>query len=272
MVPRKKILVYAWRAKGAIYDLIELDNGSLVAAANFGGGNFISIYRYDDDEDRYVSFKDIKCDFSSISALVKLDNNRFISGAMDNIITIWVEKDGSYIKEKQIELKEAEKYDCIYGFIKLSNGNYISTGLSKVKLIDGTSFEYKKIEDFGEPSCLLESSKNIVWVGNSPGSILIVDLELKKLKEIKAHKLQINKFLEFNGFMISASTDFKMKIWDQTSFDCLETIKGYGETTAICLFNEKCLITAQGIPQVDFDEELYDYDEEDLVQFLVFYE
>ena len=25
--PEKKMLVYAWRAKGAIYDLIQLDNG-----------------------------------------------------------------------------------------------------------------------------------------------------------------------------------------------------------------------------------------------------
>ena len=133
---------------------------------------------------------------------------------MDNIITIWAEADGSYIKEKEIELKEAEKYDCIYSLIKLSKGNYIATGLTKVKLIEGTSFEYKKTENFGEPSCSLENSKKNIWIGNSPGCILIVDLELKKLKEIKAHKLQINKFLEFNGFMISASTDFKMKIWD----------------------------------------------------------
>jgi len=80
---------------------------------------------------------------------------------MDNIITIWAEADGSYIKEKEIELKEAEKYDCIYSLIKLSNGNYIATGLSKVKLIEGTSFEYKKTENFGEPSCLLENSKKI---------------------------------------------------------------------------------------------------------------
>ena len=103
---------------------------------------------------------------------------------MDNIIIFWTKTDDSYIKEKEIKLKEAEKYDCIYSFIKLSTGNYISTGLVKVKLIDGTSFEYKKIEDFGEPSCLLETSKKNVWVGNSPGCILIVDLELKKLKEI----------------------------------------------------------------------------------------
>ena len=78
--------------------------------------------------------------------------------------------------------------------------------------------------------------------------------------------------MEFNDFIISASTDFKMKIWDPISFECLQTIKEHGETTAICLFNEKCLITAQGIPQVDFDEELYDYDEDDLLHFLVFYE
>lgn len=271
--PEKKKLVYAWRAKGSIYDLIELDNGDLVAAATTGGGNFISIYRYDKDKERYKSFKDIECDASNmLSSLIKLDNNKFILGTMDNIISFWTEKEDFYFKEKEVKLKDTEKYDCIYSIIKLSNGNYISTGLTKVKLIEGSSFEYKKTEDFGEPSCLFENSKKTVWVGNSPGYIFIADLELKKLKEIKAHKMQINKFLEFNGFMISASTDFKMKIWDPTSFECLQTIKGYGETTAICLFNEKCLITAQGIPQIDFDEEMYDYDEDDLLQFLVFYE
>ena len=111
-----------------------------------------------------------------------------------------------------------------------------------------------------------------VWVGNSPGEIAVFDLELNRLKEIKAHRMQINKFLEYNGVMISTSTDFNMKIWEPTKFELLRTIKGYGEITAICLFNEKCLITAQGIPQVDFDEEYRDYDEDDLLQFLVFYE
>lgn len=270
--PEKKLLVNAWRTKGAIYDLIELDNGDLVAAANLGSENYISIYRYDEDEDKYESFKDIECGDSMISSIVKLENNKFISGSMNNTIKFWTEKDGSYIKEKEIQLKETEKYDCIYSLIKLSNGNYIATGFTKVKLIGASSNQYEKTVDFGEPSCLYENSKRNVWVGNSPGNLLVVDLELNKLKEIKAHKLQVNKFLEFNGFMISASTDFNMKIWDPNSFECLQTIKGYGETTAICLFNDKSLITAQGIPQIDFDENDYDYDEDDLLQFLVFYE
>ena len=272
MVSRKKLLVNAWRAKGGVYDLIELDNGDLVAAANLGSENYISIYRYDDDKDEYISFKDIESDDSMITSLVKLENNKFISGSMDNTIKFWTEKDGSYVNEKEVELKETEKYDCIYSLIKLFNGNYIATGLTKVKLIGASSLQYEKNVDFAEPSCLFENSKKNVWVGNSPGIILVVDLELNKLKGFKAHQLQINKFLEFNGFMISASTDFKMKIWDPSSFECLHTIKGYGENTAICLFNEKCLVTAQGIPQVDFDEEKYDYDEDDLLQFLVFYE
>ena len=44
---------------------------------------------------------------------------------------------------------------------------------------------------------------------------------------------------------------------------------GIGEITAICLFDEKCLMSAQGIPQT---EDIEDYDEDDLLQFLVFYE
>jgi hypothetical protein len=273
--PEKKILVNAWRAKGAIYDLIELDNGDLVACAN--GNNFktwISIYRYNDDEDRYESFKEIKMDddISLLSSLVKLENNKFILATMENSIIFWAEKDKSYIKEKEVKLKEVEKYDCIYSFIKLSNGSYMATGFSKVKLIGASSLECDKKEDFDQPSCMLENSIKNVWVGNSPGEIAVFDLELNKLKEIKAHRMQINKFLEYNGVMISTSTDFNMKIWEPTKFELLQTIKGYGEITAICLFNEKCLITAQGIPQVDFDEEYRDYDEDDLLQFLVFYE
>jgi WD40 repeat protein len=272
--PEKKILVNAWRAKGAIYDLIELDNGDLVACANGNNfKNYISIYRYSDDEDKYESFKDIKIEEGSmLTALVKLEKNKFILATMDNSISFWSEKDGSYIKEKEVALKEVEKYDCIYSFIKLSNGNFMATGLSKVKLIGASSLECEKNEDFGEPSCILENSRKNVWVGNSPGCIVVFDLELKKLKEIEAHKMQVNKFLEYNGVMISASTDFNMKFWEPTTFDLLQTVQGYGEMTAICLFNENCLITAQGIPQVDFDEELRDYDEEDLLQFLVFYE
>lgn len=114
MVSRKKLLVNAWRAKGGVYDLIELDNGDLVAAANLGSENYISIYRYDDDKDEYISFKDIESDDSMITSLVKLENNKFISGSMDNTIKFWTEKDGSYVNEKEVELKETEKYDCIY--------------------------------------------------------------------------------------------------------------------------------------------------------------
>ena len=272
--PEKKTLVNAWRAKGAIYDLIELDNGDLVACANGNNfKNFISIYRYSNDEDKYESFKDIKIEEGSmLTALVKLENNKFILATMDNSISFWSEKDGSYIKEKEVTLKEVEKYDCIYGFIKLSNGNFMATGLTKVKLIGASSLECEKNENFGEPSCIFENSRKNIWVGNSPGCIVVFDLELNKLKEISAHRMQVNKFLEYNGVMISASTDFNMKFWEPTTFDLLQTVQGYGEMTAICLFNEKCLITAQGIPQVDFDEDLRDYDEEDLLQFLVFYE
>ena len=95
-------------AKGAIYDLIELDNGDLVACAN--GNNFktwISIYRYNDDEDRYELFKEIKMDddISLLSSLVKLENNKFILATMENSIIFWAEKDKSYIKEKEVKLK-----------------------------------------------------------------------------------------------------------------------------------------------------------------------
>ena len=42
-----------------------------------------------------------------------------------------------------------------------------------------------------------------------------------------------------------------MKIWDMNTYECLNTIDGYGEITAISLINENCLVTAQGIPQVE---------------------
>ena len=46
-------------------------------------------------------------------------------------------------------------------------------------------------------------------------------------------------------------SDFKMKIWDMNTYECLNTIDGYGEITAISLINENCLVTSQGIPQVE---------------------
>ena len=180
-----------------------------------------------------------------------------------------MEENDSYKKDKEIKLEDKEEDDCIYAIIKISNGNFISTGFSFVKLINSVTIKSEKDINFSQPSCLYEDSEKNIWVGNSPGSILVVDSELNKLKETQAHKLQINKFLEFNNHIISASTDFTMKIWDINSFECLDTIKGYGEITAICLINEGCLVTAQGIPQTD---DIEYYDEEDLLQFLVFYE
>ena len=189
---------------------------------------------------------------------------------MENNIVFWkLEENDSYKKDKEIKLEDKEEDDCIYAIIKISNGNFISTGFSFVKLINSVTIKSEKDINFSQPSCLYEDSEKNIWVGNSPGSILVVDSEFNKLKETQAHKLQINKFLEFNNHIISASTDFTMKIWDINSFECLDTIKGYGEITAICLINEGCLVTAQGIPQTD---DIEYYDEEDLLQFLVFYE
>jgi len=180
------------------------------------------------------------------------------------------EKSDTYKQEKKIKLESKDEDDCIYCIIKISNGNFISTGLSYVKLINSESFKLIKDIYFSQPSCLYEDSKKNIWVGNSPGSILILDSELNKIKVLEnIHKLQINKFVEFENHIISASTDFKMKVWDINTYECLDTIEGYGEITAISIINENCLVTAQGIPQTD-DKEYYD--EEDLLQFLVYYE
>lgn len=268
--PDKKKMIQAWRAKGMVTDLLELDNNDLIASCNGNNfENYISAYKYYNNEHTYKCINNISCN-SMLSALVKIDDNKFICGTMDNTLIIFFkENNGSYKMEKNIKLEEKEDSDCIYSLIKLSNGNFISTGFSLIKLIDSSSFKIEKAIDFSEPSCLYEDSKKHIWTGNSPGNIIIIDSELNKLKTINAHKFQINKFTEFNNNIISASTDFKMKIWNINSFECLQTINGYGEVTALCLFSEGCLVTVQGIPQTD---DIEDYDESDLLQFLVFYE
>ena len=189
---------------------------------------------------------------------------------MDNTIGFFTEEEnGSYKKEKEIKLKPKDDSDCIYSLIKISNGNFIATGFDLVKLLNSEANKVEKDIIFSQPSCSFEDSQKHIWIGNSPGSILIIDSELNKLKEMKAHNLQINKFTEFNNCIISASTDFKMKIWDINTYEYLNTIDGYGEITAISLINEICLVTAQGIPQVEDNKH---YKEKDLLQFLVYYE
>lgn len=146
--PDKKILIQAWRAKGMVSDLIEIDNKDLIAGAQ-GNVNCISIYKYNDDEDRYKSFDFIDSKDAMISSLVKLDNNNFIYGTMDNTLVFYnSESNGSYIKEKEVELEQKEKYDCIYSLIKLSNGNYASTGLTIIKLINSSLLKFKKCSIF----------------------------------------------------------------------------------------------------------------------------
>ena len=46
--PNKKIIVQAWRSKGGVWDLIELDNEDLIAICN--QENYISVYKYDEDD------------------------------------------------------------------------------------------------------------------------------------------------------------------------------------------------------------------------------
>ena len=268
--PETKEFVQAWRAKGAVYDLIELDNNDLIACC-FENGNYISIYKFDDeDEFIYENFDDIECEGSIISALVKLDKNKFLYGTMDNTIVFWTEEEnGGYKKEKEIKLESKGDMDCIYSLIKISNGNFIATGFDLVKLINSEVTKVEKDIEFSQPSCSFEDSQKHIWIGNSPGSILVIDSDLNKLKEMKVHDSQINKFSEFDNHIISASTDFKMKVWDLNTYECLHTIEGYGEITAISLINENCLVTAQGIPQVEGTKH---YKEKDLLQFLVYYE
>ena len=267
--PETKEIIQGFRSKGMVYDLIELDNGDMIACC-CEDGNYISVYRYEGEDDLvYENYEDIECEGSMLSALVKLDKNKFLCGTMHNTITFWTEEDDSYKKEKEVKLESKDDFDCIYSLIKISNGNYIATAFEFVKLINSESIKVEKDIKFSQPSCSFEDSKKHIWIGNSPGSILVIDSDLNKLKETEAHNLQINKFVEFDNHIISASTDFTMKIWDLNTYECLDTINGYGEITAISLINEKCLVTAQGIPQVD---DIKHYKEKDLLQFLVYYE
>ena len=271
--PKSKEILQGWRANGMVYDLIELDNEDLISCCSENGESSISIHRFDKEEQlMYENINDIECEDSIISCLVKLDNDKFLYGSMDNNIIFFTkdEKTDSYKEEKKIKLEEKDENDCIYSMIKISNGNFISTGFTYVKLINSESMKSTKDIYFSQPSCLYEDSKKNIWVGNSPGSILVIDSELNKVKEISyTHGLQINKFVEFDNRVISASTDFTMKVWDINTHECLDTIEGYGEITAISLINENCLVTAQGIPQKGNKEH---YKEKDLLRFLVYYE
>ena len=122
---------------------------------------------------------------------------------MDNTIVFWTEEEnGSYKKEKEIKLKPKDDSDCIYSLIKISNGNFIATGFDLIKLLNSEANKVEKDVIFSQPSCSFEDSQKHIWIGNSPGSILVIDSELNKLKEMKAHNLQINKFTEFNNRII----------------------------------------------------------------------
>ena len=269
--PKTKELIQGWRANGMVYDMIELDNEDLVTCCNENGESSISIHRFEyKKENMFSNIYDIECDDSIISALVKLDNNKFLYGSMgNNIVFFSKDENDLYKEEKKITLESKNDTDCIYSLIKISNNNFISTGFTYIKLINSDSMKSVKDIYFSQPSCSFEDSKKNIWVGNSPGAILVIDSELNKIKEEYAHKLQINKFVEFDNKIISASTDFTMKVWDINTYECLDTIEGVGEITAISLINENCLVTAQGIPQVGNKE---NYKEKDLLQFLVYYE
>lgn len=246
-----------------------MDNSNLISACSENGDNIISVYEYNKDEDSYENIKDFEVEATMLSALVKLDKNKFLCGTMDNTIEVYNEDgEGLYKLEKEVKLPEKDDFDCIYALIKISNGNFISTGFDLVKLIN-PDFQVIKDITFSQPSCLFEDSKKKIWIGNSPGSILVVDSELNKIREILAHDLQINKFVEFEKYIISASTDFTMKIWDLNSYECVNTIEGFGEITAVSLLEDGSLVSAQGIPPVEKGKH---YKEKDLLQYLVFYE
>lgn len=68
-------MVQAWRAKGMVTDLLELDNNDLIACCNGNNfENYITAYEYDNKEHIYKSINNINCE-TMLSTLVKVDNN-----------------------------------------------------------------------------------------------------------------------------------------------------------------------------------------------------
>lgn len=90
---------------------------------------------------------------------------------MDNTIDVYnSDGEGLYKFEKEVKLPEKDDFDCIYALIKITNGNFISTGFDLVKLIN-PDFQVIKDITFSQPSCLFEDSKKKFGLEIPPGHI-----------------------------------------------------------------------------------------------------
>lgn len=87
-------------------------------------------------------------------------------------------------------------------------------------------------------ACL--SSQQIAF-GLKSGSILLMDLEGKLLKYAPRHAARINDLAFSDKFLISASSDNSMRIWDRIRFNCLHDIRHLTPVQAIAVHGNEVI-------------------------------
>lgn len=159
----------------------------------------------------------------SINCLEKIGNNQFISGSSDNSIKFW-----------NLDDAEFKPYDCLnkytgsVGYLLLLKDNRLCTTTTSENWIK--IYEKIKISD--------ETNDN----GDKENYKYIISLTLSE------HKMPIKSMIQLeNGFLISASKDESIIIWESTDniFKKMDSIQAHkGGVYSLCQLKENKFASA----------------------------
>ena len=206
-------------------------------------------FKFTEINDKYTKINEItNCNSDTIISLIKLKNNKIITGGRDFTSKIFSEKDNEYIKESEIP---THKISCL---LELKNGIILSASSSNKS--NYTIYIWKELDKIKSnennikiPKSLNSSfiSKNSRFSRSSITSIPLkkqnsINYNYAKIGTLIAHENAITMMLELNdNNLVTASLDKTIKIWEfkNNNFENKQILKSHkeGVYTLILLYD-----------------------------------
>ena len=196
-------------------------------------------FKFTEINDKYTKIYEIpNCNSGKIVSLIKLKNNKIITGGRDFTSKIFNEKNNEYIKESEIQ---TNKISCL---LELKNGIILSASSSET--LNFTINIWKEIDKIksNENNSKIPKSLNSSFISKnsrfSRSSIMSIPLKKQnsinynyvKIGSLGAHEKVITMMLELNdNQLVTASLDKTIKIWEfkKDNFENKQILKYHSE-------------------------------------------
>lgn len=166
----------------------------------------------------------VKC---KILCLCFLDDGRLVSGDSEGKIVIY-NKD-TY--QSDISINRALN-SSVRGICKLRNGSLVSFGFAKIKIwkINGNKYNNTHVLKGHKNwiNKIIELESGILWSCSADKTIKIWDnkLDYQSIETLTGHAFCVSSIVELNEYIISASEDNSVRVWNKSTYQCIQIIEG----------------------------------------------